>query len=83
MLKYPEIPLHDNDMELAARVYIRKRDVSLQTMTAEGTKANDTFLTIDETCKKLNVNPFEYILDKIKRTYWLASLAYIIGSKQL
>lgn len=83
VLKYPEIPLHNNDMELAARVCARKRDVSLHTMTDEGTKANDTFLTIVETCKKLNVNPFEYILDRIKKTYLLPSLAHIIGSKQL
>jgi regulator of replication initiation timing len=43
VLKYPEIPLHNNAAELGARVIARKRDVSLHTMTQEGTKANDTF----------------------------------------
>ena len=47
----PEIPLHNNSAELAARVKVRKRDVSLQTVTDKGTKANDTFMTIVQTAK--------------------------------
>ena len=43
-LKYPEIPLHNNASELAARAQVRKRDVRLHTITQEGTQANDTFL---------------------------------------
>ena len=68
-------------MELGARVLARKRDVSLHTMTDEGTKANDTFLSIVETCKKLNVNPYEYILDRIEKSYKLPALAQIISQK--
>jgi hypothetical protein len=78
VLKYPEIPLHNNDMELGARVCVRKRDVSLHTMTDEGTRANDTFLTIVQTCKKLGVNPFYYIMDRIKKTYHMQPLAETI-----
>lgn len=81
VLKYPEIPLHNNDMELGARVCARKRDVSFHTMTNEGTKANDTFLTIIDTCKKLNVNPFQYFIDRIKNLYELPSLAQLIIDK--
>ncbi len=78
VLKYPEIPLHNNASELAARVMARKRDVSLHTMTDEGTKANDTFLTIVETAKKLGVNQFKYIMDRISNKYQMPSLAKII-----
>ena len=78
VLKYPEIPLHNNASELAARVMARKRDVSLHTMTAEGTNANDTFLTIIETAKKLGVNQFKYIADRISKKYQMPSLAKII-----
>ena len=78
VLKYPEIPLHNNASELAARVIARKRDVSLHTMTDEGTKANDTFLTIVETAKKLAVNQFEYIVDRVSKKYQMPSLAKII-----
>jgi len=38
-LKYPEIPLPNNAAELGARSQVRKRDVSLHTMTQDGTKA--------------------------------------------
>ena len=80
VLQYPEIPLHNNAAELAARVIARKRDVSLHTMTDEGTKANDTFLTIVETCKKLGINPFKFIVDRISKQYQIPSLADIIKS---
>ena len=54
-LKHPEVPLHNNESELGARAQVRRRDVSLHTMTEDGTKANDTFLTIVEAAKKLDV----------------------------
>ncbi len=50
-------------------------------MTDEGTKANDTFQTIIETCKKLGINPFEYILDRIEKLYKLPALAQLILQK--
>lgn len=75
VLQYPQIPLHNNASELAARVQARKRDVSLHTMTDEGTKANDIFLTIVETAKKLGVNQFEYIKDRVSKKYQISSLA--------
>jgi hypothetical protein len=78
VLTYPELPLHNNASELGARVQVRKRDVSLHTMTAEGTQANDTFLTIVETCKKLSVNAYEYIVDRMTQTFKLPSLAQLI-----
>lgn len=81
VLDYPDLPLHNNPAELAARQQVRKRDVSLQTKTKEGTKVQDTFLTIVETAKKLKVNIYEYILDRVKETYALPSLADIIREK--
>jgi len=81
VLKYPFLPLHNNESELGARVTVRKRDVSLHTMSDEGTMANDTFLTIIETCKKLGVNSFDYILDRIKKTNKFTSLAELIIEK--
>lgn len=38
VLLLPEVPLHNNAAELAARAKVRKRDVSLQTITDEGTR---------------------------------------------
>jgi hypothetical protein len=78
VLKYPKLPLHNNETELAARVQARKRDVSLHTMTQEGTQANDTFLTIVQTAKKLDVSPYEYIYDRVSKRFLLPSLAELI-----
>jgi len=61
----PAVPLHNNDAELAARVQVRVRDVSLQTKTEAGTKAKDTFLSIVQTAKKLGINVYEYIYDRV------------------
>lgn len=83
VLKYPELPLHNNGSELEARVQARKRDVSLHTMSEDGTKANDTFLTIVRTAKKLGVNPYEYIYDRVSKRFLLPSLADLIKEKSL
>jgi Transposase IS66 family len=80
-LKYPEIPLHNNDAELGARTQVRKRDVSLHTMTDEGTKASDTFLTIVQTAKKLGVSAYDYIGDRVSKSFKMPSLAELIGKK--
>ncbi|NIA11997.1 MAG: transposase [Nitrospiraceae bacterium] len=65
-LKHPEVPSHNNESELGARAQVRRRDVSLHTMTEDGTKANDTFLTIVETAKKLGVSAYDYIYDRVQ-----------------
>jgi hypothetical protein len=81
VLKMPEIPLHNNAAELAARAKVRKRDVSLQTVTEKGTKANDTFLTIVQTAKKLGVSAYDYIFDRVSNTFQMPSLAQLIREK--
>ena len=78
VLKYPELPLHNNDSELGARAQARKRDVSLHTMTEEGTKANDTFLSITQTCKKLGIRFYDFVYDRITGSFNIPSLAQLI-----
>ena len=67
VLSDTQIPLHNNESELGARVQVRKRDVSLHTVTPDGTKAQDTFLSLRETSRKLGVNFFEYVYDRITK----------------
>ena len=81
VLVLPEVPLHNNAAELAARAKVRKRDVSLQTITEEGTKANDTFMTIVQTAKKLGVSAYQYICDRVGGTFEMPSLAQLIREK--
>ncbi|MCP4680916.1 MAG: transposase [Desulfobacterales bacterium] len=81
VLKYPELPLHNNVSELGARVEKCRQDVSLQTKTEEGTKAKDTFQTITQTAKKLGVSAYEYIYDRISKRLKMPSLAKLIKEK--
>jgi hypothetical protein len=81
VLTHPELPLHNNPAELGARAQVRKRDVSLHTMTDEGTKVQDTLLTIAETAKKLKVNLYDYLFDRISGAYAMPSLADTIRER--
>ena len=56
VLELPQIPLHNNAAELGARVQARVCDVSFQTRNDKGTKIKDTFMTINQTAKKLGVS---------------------------
>ncbi|RLA77056.1 MAG: hypothetical protein DRG30_01225, partial [Epsilonproteobacteria bacterium] len=75
VLKYPELPIHNNASELAARVQARDRDVSLHTMSEAGTRVKDTFMTISQTAKKLGVRTYEYIYDRVSGACKMPSLA--------
>ena len=78
VLKYPQIPLHNNPAELGARVQTRKRDVSLQTKNEKGTQAKDTMMTVVQTARKLGVNVLNYIYDRISLNFKMPSLSSLI-----
>ncbi len=78
VLQHPEIELHNNPAELGARAQSRKRDVSLHTISKEGTASQDTLLTIVETAKKLKISAYEYIFDRICKKNKMPSLASLI-----
>ncbi len=81
VLLHPEILLHNNPAELGARQRVRKRDVSLQARTREGIGAWDTFQTLVATAKKLGVNLFHYLHDRIAQINALPSLASLIHER--
>jgi hypothetical protein len=65
VLKHPELPLHNNASELGGRRRVRKRDVSFGPRTESGRHAWDTFMTLAETARKLNVSFYAYMRDRI------------------
>lgn len=81
VLKHPDIPLHNNRSENGARVQKRRADVSLHTITDEGTKAKDTMMTIVESCKRLGVNAYQFISDRISKTFNMPPLAELIKAQ--
>lgn len=81
VLEHPEIPLHNNPAELAARQRVRKRDISFGPRTPDGAKAWDTFMTLTETAKKSGVSFYAYIYDRLSDTNALPSLADMIRQR--
>ena len=77
-LKFPQLPLHNNASELAARVQARHRDISFHTMSRKGTEIKDSIMTISQTAKKLGVRTYEYLYDRISGRYNMVSLAQLI-----
>ncbi|MFZ1624333.1 MAG: transposase [Gammaproteobacteria bacterium] len=81
VLEHPEIPLHNNAAELAARQRVRKRDVSFGPRTLEGAKAWDTFMSLADTTRKLGVSFYHYIHDRIRGTGAIPPLADLITER--
>jgi len=81
VLELPGLPLHNNDAELGARVQARVRDVSYQTRSEQGTKMKDTFMSINQTAKKLGVSFYDYVYDRVAGHFKLPSLADLIAQK--
>ena len=78
VLKYPELPLHNNASELGVRQRVRKRDVSFGPCTVDGARAWDTFATLSETTKKLKVSFYHYLQDRITRQNQISPLAELV-----
>ncbi len=78
VLDYPYLPLHNNNAELAVRRKVRKRDISLHTISAKGTKAQDAFMSVVETAAKLGVNALDYIYDRVTHKLQMTSLEQLI-----
>lgn len=81
VLEHPEIPLHNNSVELEARRRVRKRDVSFGPRTEDGRRTWDTFQTLVATTKKLGVSFFDYIHDRVSRANQIPGLDILIAEQ--
>jgi hypothetical protein len=81
VLKYPELPLNNNPAELLARKRVRKRDTCFGPRTPEGCKAWDTFMSLADTARKLEVNFYDYLRDRITGINAIPPLVNLITKK--
>ncbi len=81
VLEFPEVPLDNNEAERALREYVVKRKISNGTRTEGGTQAWEVFLALVDTCRKLGVNFYQYLLDRISQTFEMSALATLIVQK--
>jgi hypothetical protein len=77
VLERPEVPLHNNGMESDIRGYVKVRKISGGTRSAAGRQARDTFSSLKKTCRKLGVNFWAYLKDRIRelgKVPWIPDL---------
>ena len=66
MLERPEVPLHNNLSEGHMRDYVKKRKISGSTQSQSGRRARDTFASLKKTCRRLGVNVWAYLQDRVR-----------------
>jgi hypothetical protein len=81
VLKHPDLPLHNNAMELAVRWRVRKRDVSFGPVSAAGRRAWDTLQSLRGTVEKVGVSFWSFLHDRIHETGNIPPLPELIAQK--
>jgi Transposase IS66 family len=81
VLDHPEVPLHNNPAELDARTRVRKRVVSYGPRSLAGARTWDAMETLLSTARKLGVNFFQYIRDRVSGARQMPSLADLIKGR--
>lgn len=81
VLEHPEVPLHNNAAERAARRRVRKRDVSFGPRSEAGRRAWDTLQTLSETAKKVGIRFYHWLWDRVSETNAMPSLAEVIEER--
>jgi len=66
VLDRPEVPLHNNGCESDIREYVKRRKISGGTRSDEGRRCRDTFTSLKKTCRKLGVNFWNYLRDRVR-----------------
>jgi Transposase IS66 family len=81
VLDRPELPLHNNLSEGHIRDYVKKRKISGSTRSDCGREARDTFASLKKTCRRLGVNFWAYLQDRVRGAGQIPRLADLIRQK--
>jgi len=81
VLDRPEVPLHNNLSEGHIRDYVKKRKISGSTRSDLGRRARDTFASLKKTCRRLGVNFWAYLQDRVRGLGQIPRLADQIRQK--
>jgi hypothetical protein len=81
VLDRPELPLHNNLSEGHLRDYVKKRKISGSTRSELGRAARDTFASLKKTCRRLGVNFWDYLQDRVRGAGQIPRLADLIRQK--
>ncbi len=81
VLKFPEIPLHNNPAELALREGVVKRKISNGTRSEDGKAAWENMISIMDTCRKHGISLYDYIKDIFSGKMEMTRLSTLIARK--
>jgi hypothetical protein len=81
VLGQPEVPLHNNLSEGHVRDYVKKRKISGSTRSEAGPAARDVFASLKKTCRRLGVNFWDYLPDRVRGHGEIPRLAVLIRAK--
>jgi hypothetical protein len=81
VLERPEIPLHNNLSEGHVRDYVKKRKISGSTRSTSGRRARDTFASLKKTCRRLGVNFWAYLQNRVRGLGQIPPLATLIHQR--
>ena len=79
-LKYPQLPLHNNQAERDIRERVIKRKISLQNRSLKGMQSWDLMLSLASTCRKLNLSFWKYLEDRILQKEAIPYLGKVVAS---
>ena len=80
VLKHPWIPLHNNDTEQSIRKKVIQKNIQHKHDTWAGARVNDLYLSLMETCRKLDISFGEYLKDRFQHRNEIPPLAEVITS---
>jgi Transposase IS66 family len=78
VLKRPDVPLHTNGSEQDLRDPVVRRNIRGGTRSDWGRQCRDTFLSLKQTCRKLGVSFWQYLLDRIQGDQVIPPLTVLI-----
>jgi hypothetical protein len=81
VLVRPEPPLHNNAMESDIRDFVKRRKISGGTRSDSGRRCRDTFASLKKTCRKLGVNFWAYLQDRVSGLGGVPRLASVVCEK--
>lgn len=83
VLDHPKVPLHNNGSEQALRDYVTRRKIRGGTRSEAGRQSRDTFTSLKQTCRKLGVSFWHYLLDRLDKQDTIPPLAALIRQRAL
>jgi hypothetical protein len=66
VLRYPDLPLHNNAAESDIREFVTRDKISGGTRSDIGRRARDALVGLKKTCRKLEISFWDFIVSRVR-----------------